>query len=420
MRSILALGLMLMGCDATVGELPGEGPGAGSLPFDDAGVAPAPTMDAGGTQGELPPDAAMPDGDAGPLDAGTTSSGTPDAGTPDAGTTDAGTPPVDAGSPDAGRINVLIAQGRLGRTTVSCDDGQTWVADRDEANGTQCGDPPLVECSHHTWTSMGLVDTGTSVLATWGWGAPGSVRRTTDGVTWTEVLSGSSFAGLAAGNGVVLGGGNPVQRSTADGAPGSWATGGQAAINSVSRLVAHVPAGTGRFLLVLDDGVFASDDDGQSWAALTLPMACRAPRRSVLTHDATVVLVLWNGGVCTSVDRGATWVARQLDTTFTSSGTWGQGAFHVWNESTRYRSVDGLTWTSATGTAGVSIGPVVVTGGGTFVAFKGGWQSEYQYERIYRSADGLTWQTIPTANHARSHPITHLVSARVQRSSVCR
>lgn len=420
--------LTLAACGGVATDLPpGEDPPAESLPRLelDAGSA----FDAGAA---LDGGSAFDAGealDAGtPIDAGASSdAGLTDAGAPfDAGqmVADAGAP-RDAGQPvaDAGTrlVEVLLAQGRLGRTTVSCDEGRTWVLDRDEAAGSLCGDPPRVECFHHPWASMGLVHTGTSVVATWGWGAAGRVRRTVDGVTWQDVIVGTSFAGITAGAGAVMAASSRPEVSRTDGQLGSWVTGGDVRSNgTIARHTGFVPAGGGRFFIMLDDSLRSSDDQGTTWATVTLPAGCGSSARGLLTHDATIILVRWNGGLCTSTDRGQTWANRQVAMSFSSSGVYGNGAFFLWDGATRYRSIDGLTWTSAAGSPGdVSIGPVVVTSNGTFVAYKGGWQSEYANERIYRSADGLTWQTLPATAHAHSHPITHLVTGRLRASSVC-
>lgn len=403
----LPLVLVLAGCDVWVADLP---------PVDDPQPAAIPeVMDAGTTV------------DAGSLvDSGAVTSAT-DAGTIDAGVdagvvVDAGVEPeVDAGTPiDAGTrtVEVLIAQGRFGRTTVSCDEGRTWILDRDEANGADCDDPG-VDCWHDQWSSMGLVSSGNAVLASWGWGAvPGRVRRTSDGVTWTDVTTSTRFGAISAGAGTVVGATNPVLVSHADGTNGTWSTGGDLMTGQVTRLATFIPGGGGRFVIALDGEFRASDDLGESWFALNLPSNCAMPPAlSLLASGSTLVLVHWQGTVCTSTDRGGTWTQQSLASAFSSRGVHAQGAFFLWNGATRFRSTDGLTWTSANGSPNdVAIGAVAVTSTGTFVAFKGGWQSEYQYERAYRSTDGLTWAVMPSP---RSHPITHLISARLSASSAC-
>lgn len=414
MRSVF-LCLTLAACEGLVDDVPEpvtSPPEAGPdrLEAPDAGPV-TPAADDAGLPDDGGPLAAVDAGAFGPFDGG--------AGDPDAG------PPVDGGRPapvDAGTrlVDVVIAQGRLGRTMLSCDDGQTWRLHRDEAAGERCGDPPLVECFHHPWASMGLVHTGTSVVATWGWGAPGRVRRTLDGVSWEDVVTGSSFGAIAASPRAVIGASGPPLVSRLDGQRSSWSAGGDLRSGSVTRHAAYLPAAGGRFFIALDDALRASDDLGVTWNPVPLPTTCLQGVRGLLAHDATLIVVRWSGALCTSTDRGQTWAERQVASGFTTTGTFAHGAFLLWNGATRYRSLDGLTWTSAQSTpSDVSIGPVVVTGAGTLVAVKGGWQSEYTFERLYRSTDGLRWQVLTATAQPQSHPLTHLVSGPVRASSVC-
>ena len=418
---LLALTVFTSGCIGFAGDM-----------MEPLETTDAPGGDAGESTPGAPADGGVPTPDAGAEDAG------PPVNAGDAGMAfDAGTSVADAGapfdagvmSPDAGTpgmadagtrapVEVLIAQGRFGRTTMSCDDGRTWRFERDEANGATCNDMN-VDCFHNQWSSMGTVHTGTAVVATWGWGAvPGRVRRTTDGVNWTDVVAPSIFGAIAASDdGVVLAASNPPRISQQDGLASSWTSGGDLQAGNVTR---HAAWADGRFFIVLDDRIKASDDRGATWTTLNVPSLCLGALLGVLTHDTTVVLVRYDGRVCTSVDKGATWTNRQLDSTFSTRGVYGAGAFHVWNGATRWRSVDGLTWSSTPGTpSDVQVGAVVVTRAGTFVAFKGGWRSDYQDERVYRSADGVTWQTIPAANHGHSHAITHLVTGPLDAAGVC-
>lgn len=378
-----------------------------------------------------PPDAGIvqPIVDAGtqpPVDSGIErDAGSPpaiDAGTPppvDAGTLviDAGTPPFDAGT---SIVSMLIAQGRLGRTIVSCDDGQTWRNNRDEVPGAQCGDPPNIECDHHPWASQGIVQTEDAVVANWGWGAPGTVRRTVDGVTWQNVLTvqaGANISGLAAvGNRVMTGAGLPML-SSASGAANTWATVTYLGGGNVTR---HIASAGNRFVVLFDSSLRVSDDNGSTWRTPTTPSGCVGPVLGIVAHDQTIVFFHYGGSVCVSRDLGDRWTVVPVASAFSSKGVWAQGYFTSWNGSTRYRSADGLTWSQDTGSpADVSIGAVVYTPAGTYVAFKGGWRSSYADERIYRSRDGLAWETLPSTAHVHSHPITHLLSASVRASSIC-
>ena len=194
-------------------------------------------------------------------------------------------------------------------------------------------------------------------------------------------------------------------------------SGGSLMSGNVTRYVEFV---SGRFVALQDDALKASDDDGATWRTLPTPVGCIAPSIGLLSHDLTLLLVHFAGRVCVSRDRGDTWSLLTIATAFSTNGVYAQGAFNVWNGATRYRSLDGLTWTSATGTpSDASIGPVVYTPAGTFVAFKGGWQADYQYQRVYRSADGITWTALAANAYPHSHYVTHLTSAQLRASAVC-
>ena len=53
------------------------------------------------------------------------------------------------GGPTTKQVPIVVAQGFVGRTTISCDDGQTWIANRSfdiEGNNLVCGDTTPVKC----------------------------------------------------------------------------------------------------------------------------------------------------------------------------------------------------------------------------------------------------------------------------------
>ena len=335
-------------------------------------------------------------------------------------TTDAG---VDArGAPTT--VPIFIAQGKLGRTTISCDDGKTWVADRSENETARCWDTNAaenIECDHNSWSSVGMVAADGKFLATYGWGYAGVVRRTEDGVFWEDVLPGHTFAGLAYGNGRVIANDHTPQISMAAGAAGSWNAG--AAIESTQwtvRRIAFAPDGGGRFIISLDGSVQLSDDNGASWReATTRPDDCAKAVIDIVHGNGVTVMVQNDGSVCRSTDRGDTWTHVPVTTSFTSSVIFGGGAFMVWQGSTRYSSTDGLTWTNMAGTAGVNIGTVTRSENGTFVAVNDGWQQWYEKQHFFRSTDGVTWEVLPATAFKAGHPITHMIAGRAKPSTEC-
>lgn len=380
-----------------------------------------------GLVGEMPaaqsgavPDAAVVVDDAGPMDAGVL---VPDAGTPDAGAPDAG--PIDAGP---SRVPVFIAQGKLGRTMISCDDGRTWVADHSEKPNARCWDNTAaenIECDHNSWSSVGMIEVEGYFLATYGWGYPGVVRRSEDGIHWTDVLAGHTFAGMAYGNGRIMCNEHSPWSSADAGAEGTWTRGPDIpSVGWTVRRIGFLPSktgGLGRFILTLDGEILLSDDNGATWQPpTTRPAACAVNTVNIVEGNSVALIFQGDGSVCRSVDRGMTWVHQPVAAAFSSVALFGGGAFYVWNGATRYRSTDGLTWVANAGTpADAEIGAVARSADGTFVATRGGWQVWYEKQRFYRSTDGITWDVLPAGAFVPSHPITGFVHGFAKPSAQC-
>jgi hypothetical protein len=235
------LALFVVGCEGMVGAggdaAVGQGQGARAAPALDAALLP---FDAAGGAGS----AAV---EAGAIDAG---DGPADAAGPglDGASLDAGSDPAPPGS-----VPRFVAQGHMGRTIVSCDDGLSWVADRSldrEGDHYVCDviDPAVCwvdgmgcnfldngacvpkatqcDCDHHPGAGTGIAYGNGWFVATWGWGPKGSVRRSQDGVSWQEVLSDTSFGGMAFGLDRFMAGDRQPRRSLDDGA--SWDNAGAA------------------------------------------------------------------------------------------------------------------------------------------------------------------------------------------------
>lgn len=357
-------------------------------------------------------------------EAGVTSNATPDAAT-ESVVVDAAFDALDARPT---RVPMFIAQGKLGRTTVSCDDGKTWIADKSENSTARCWDDMAgenIECDHHSWSSVGMVDADGVVLATYGWGYPGMVRRTDDGIHWEDVLPGHTFAGMAFGNGHVVANDRNPWISSAAGSASSWAQVGSmtSTVGNVRR-IGFVPDGGGRFVVSLESGtesdVQVSDDNGKTWhSSPTRPAECAKGVSGIVHGDGVTLLVQSNGSVCRSTDRGETWTHVPVTSSFASAPLYADGAFMVWEGSTRHRSTDGVTWASTPGTAGVWIGAVARAPNGTYVAVRDGWQQWYEKQLFYRSTDGVTWDTLPLTAFKPGHPITHMIAVSVKPSAEC-
>ena len=186
-----ALALAVVACEGTIGPRPSlDGPaGVGGGPAD---VEVASDMGVSSSAPDLAPSGRSDGGESADLDLGTRG---------DAGIADVGHR-GDAGVNE--RVPVFVAQGHMGRTTVSCDLGRSWTADRSNADGPVCAS---MDCDHDPGAGRGVVYGDDWFFATFGWGPAGQVFRSRDGIDWTAVSEDTTYAGLAIGNGRLLGGG---------------------------------------------------------------------------------------------------------------------------------------------------------------------------------------------------------------------
>lgn len=435
----LAVAVLSAGCLGTAGEMPDEA---------DAGLA-QPEADAG-----------LRDVDAGEGDAGLT--GADDAGAEaDAGSDagvevdDAGTPPPDAGP---GLVPVVVLVGKQGRRAISCDDGQSWTHDVSfddalpEAERFQCwqggfvlpdGGTPSTDCDHNAWSSTSLSYARGVFFQSTGWGAPGAVYRSTDGVTWARaevpttqnVMHGPTRSLLAS-------------RSSAwsddDGV--TWHTGLTIPVTSGANTIWNVRGGTwggGVFLVFGADGanldVLASDDDGQSWRRPTLTDGSRADvcgaGHPTFGGGVFVTLATQTDGstttrlACRSDDGAHTFSVHPVanEGGDASALLWTGAEFIFWTPGKVHRSPDGMTWTSqATQTrkagvlsGGPNLGAATVTASGAFVGVRGGWNVWYDSQRFYRSTDGVIWDELPVSAYHAGHPVTGFVAGLAERSTAC-
>ena len=426
-RLLLVLPALLTACQGMVGEMPDD---------DDAGLA----VDAGHT---FPDDAGHVTHDAGlPVD--------DDAGLPP---DDAGVPEVDAGPPS--RVPVLVLVGKQGRRAISCDDGRTWKNDVSfddawpEAERYRCwqsgftlpdGGTPSTDCDHNAYSSTSLSFSRGTFFQTTGWGAPGKVYRSTDGITWTSsdvsttqnVMHGATRSILAS-------------RSSAwsddDGV--TWQTNKEIPVTSAGGdpiwNIRGGEYGDGTFLVLGLDGsnidMLASDDDGAHWRRPTLDDGSRADvcgAGRVTFANGTFLAFNVRGSdliVCRSVDHAHTFTVHVVGPNpgDRSPTVWTGSEFRFWSPGKAFRSADGATWTvenTQTRVGGVlqggpNIGAVTITPEGAFAGVRGGWNVWYDDQRFYRSTDGLIWDELPVSAYHRGHPVTGLVTGLAERSTAC-
>lgn len=374
---------------------------------------------------------------------------------------DAGGLRVDAGvaMPDAGAdlVTAFVSIGKQGRRAISCDDGNTWVNDvafddaLPVAQRFRCfsgnfalpdGGTNNTDCDHNGWSSTGLSASDGVLMHTMGWGAPGTFHRSTDGVTWSHVFTGANVQGVLAGPTRWVAATRSTRVSSDRGV--TWSSGPELMLSSGGNTIWNVRGGAfgdGTALVVAQDGQNTdwqrSRDEGLTWQRPTLVGGGRVDACGVgapVFGNGVWLVASWNQAqtrmvVCRSTDDGATWALLQGPTdAFESRILWTQAGFIAWSNGRVHRSPDGLTWTSSNSSTrrngatsgGPNIGAVAFSQAtGTFAAVRGGWQVWYEQQRFYRSTDGVIWDELPESAARRSHPITHLISARVQRSAVC-
>jgi len=325
--------------------------------------------------------------------------------------------------PPAGSIPMFIAQGHAGRTIISCDDGRTWVADQSDEGWNYCSNN---DCNHGPGAGRGITWGDGWFFATFGWGSPGSVRRSRDGVTWEPVLEGEDFGGMVFGNGRLLGAARNGQYS--DDLGGTWEDFHAAGLTSTNvRDAAYVPYDGGRFVMVANDGSpdIVVSVDGLSWVQpQSAPSDCGEglPYQGRIVYGNGTLVLTGNGGViCRSTDGGQTWSSQTIADSLRANGIWNGSEFMAWNNGTLHRSADGQTWTTTeTVPNDIEIGVTAVSDQGTIVGVTTGGEQHYAAQVFYRSEDGVHWEVLSGDAYTGGHPIKVIAFGHGQSSEECR
>lgn len=413
---VLSTGMVL----ACSGGGDGNGDGGGEV-IASGGSAGSSNGGSGGTQ--------TSGGSSGSASAGSGSGGEGgSAGSGTGGTVGSGASAGAGGSPPSGSVPLFVAQGHAGRTLVSCDDGVTWVADRADLpdTTTRCwsDDALEIDCDHDATAGRGMTYGDGWFFMTFGWGAPGTIRRSNDGVSWEVVYNRDiPFAGIAYGNGTLVAGNRaPVWSSDLG---DSWQDGGDTNLQVWNaRRIGYAGHGDdGAFIILARDtdgqDVVRSTDGGRTWQHPTTPPgACADHVRGTAYGNGVFVAVDGDGDTCTSTDGGDTWMNGSVGGNVESSDVIFTGSeFLAWGGGQRYSSTDGISWNAQATTPGVNVGAVAWSPEtGTYVAVRGGWQVWYDKQRFYRSSDGIDWTE---ASGPGSHPINYIAFGRGQASSAC-
>ena len=302
---------------------------------------------------------------------------------------------------------IFVAQGHVARTTISCDGGQSWINERSDDDALVCWVPPNNEpdCDHHPGAGRGVAIGNGWIVATFGWGPPGGVRRSQDGVSWETVIEGTTFGGVAYGNGVFMAAANEPRRSLDDGA--SWETLAPIGLGVNIRRFAFVDHDGGKFVISGDNATVAiSSDGGDSWQLPTLPAGCGANIQTdggIAAGNGTLLILGGDGIACSSTD-GVNWTSSNLNSNIGSALVFNGSEFMAWNNGTAFSSPDGQAWTETPMNQNYNIGPAAY-GNGAYVAVRGGWQTWYTDQEFYRSDDGINWTLLPAGNYVGGHPM---------------
>ena len=308
-------------------------------------------------------------------------------------------------------VPLFVGQGHLGRTTVSCDDGLTWIADQSENDSQKCWSDDNYDCDHKSNSGTGLTFGGGYFYVSTGWGEAGPMRRSTDGFHWEKVLDKTTFSGLAFADGVLLAGGQSVLWST-DGTtwsePVSTPLPGHArqlAAGTLNGVPAFAMAGDGPSATVSTDGGktwvkpdgFPTFAEGEYWANLAV-------------GGNAVVAMTSKGRVIRTVDGGKSWAVAAEIQEFPNTLIWTGTEFVTWLGGKFLHSADGATWKTETSDLPFSTGPAERGPTGTFVMVNGGWQTWYEKQQFARSTDGMHWTVLPDGAYKKSHPMRRIVA----------
>ena len=327
----------------------------------------------------------------------------------------------ETGPAEAG-VSVFLAQGHYGRTTISCDDGKTWIQDKSQDDAVLCFQND-VDCDHNAHAGRGVAWGDGEVVMTWGWGAPGTLVRSEDAATFTPVLEQTpTFADVAYGNGRFVANNSPTKISDDGGL--TWQDGGELNIDMNTRAIEFIPQAGGRFIVTGESGenrAIVHSPDGVTWtAAADRPPECGSHVIGIGHGDGVTLIVSGKGHVCRSTDAGVTWTQVQVSDSFSSPPVWTGSEFFVYQGGQLHRSATGETWqTEALTPNSTSIGAVVRSPEGTFVAANDGWQQWYDKQRFFRSTDGKTWEQLPEGAFVGSHPINFMAHGRVPAGAGC-
>jgi hypothetical protein len=264
------------------------------------------------------------------------------------------------------------------------------------------------ECDHDPGAGRGITWGDGWFFANFGWGAPGSVRRSRDGVAWETILDNIYFAGMVFGDGRLVASDRWGEYSDDNGVSWDAFSSVDLSGSTTVRDSAFAPYGGGRFIMSADGGVVVSSD-GSTWVQpQSIPDGCSGgDYQGHITYGAgTIVMTPGSGNVCYSTDGGQNWSPATGTGPLRANGIWNGSEFMAWNFGTLYRSSNGQSWTStSTVPSDIDFGVAAVSDQGTIVGVSNGWGQSYGAQRFYRSEDGVNWEELPGTAYTGGHPI---------------
>lgn len=329
---------------------------------------------------------------------------------------------------DGKMVDVFMASGHVGRTIMSCDDGQTWINDRSDNPATRCwvtGDPNYLECDHTPMSGVGIDSDDGWFFTNFGWGYPGSIRRSRDGVQWETVRTNGWGGGVAFTKGILFSIWNRWDTSSDLGQ--TWS----AVANSPYAQLGHpVVKRLGERLIVYGrtGGIRLSDDGGMTWAA---PVTFSDEWASGFFAESKTTMVslgyrqttdgtnTYLGYIARSTDGGMNWTGEQV---YSIPGRPWQGLVFNGSEFMAYlgkevwHSPDAQTWTKT---------PIAVTGAawgngpigfnptkGTYIALVNSGSTYYTDKQVaLRSKDGVNWTK---ASFPPGHPMKDITLGKME------
>lgn len=339
-------------------------------------------------------------------------------------------PPTSTPVPQ-GKTTVFFANGHMGRTVISCDDGRTWIRDRSADDNARCwtnGDPNYVECDHSVYAGRGVDASSDGYFyINNGWGYNGEARRTRDNVTFETVRTGGWGGGIASfGSDLFL-------------LWGAWPTSTNGGATWTSRTDGIDYSYDHPDLVRIGERLFVKDragklilslDHGRTWLQTT--GLGSFPINAIASNGGSQFVAIGQAGTPTvpysakSNDGGITWTTTvvanaDLQNSWLSSLAYDGSTYISWINGKAVKSTDGVTWVSQNFTypnGGSTSGNLVRFNPAThtFVTIDATWGSWYGSQSAYRSADGIAWTKLSSAAFKGGHPMNQITVGEIDKS----